>query len=358
MHRITTAPAKQSSSVVELNERSRAIFRAIVEAFTETGAPVGSRTLSRMLGLELSPATIRNVMQDLEEQGLLVAPHTSAGRLPTERGLRFFVDGLLEQGNLTNEERQAIDGQAAAAGRSVPEVLDEVTRRLSGLSRCAGLVVAPKLEEPLKHIEFVSLAPGRALVVLVTGSGNVENRIIDVPIGLPAGALVEATNYLAARLVGRSLPEAGELIRHELETHRAELDQRTQKLVEAGLAVWSGDAGRGGVLILRGQAQLLEEVTAIDEVERVRQLFTALETKESLLKLLSLTETAEGVQIFIGSESEFFGLTGCSMVIAPYANSARQIVGAIGVIGPMRINYARIIPMVDYTARVVGRLLG
>jgi len=233
-----------------------------------------------------------------------------------------------------------------------------VTRTLSGLSRCAGLVVAPKFEEPLKHIEFVSLAPGRALVVLVTGSGNVENRIIDVPIGLPAGALVEATNYLTARLVGRSLREASELIRGELDGYRAELDQLTQKLVEAGLAVWSNDAGRGGVLILRGQAQLLEDVTAIDDLERVRQLFAALENKESLLKLLTLTESAEGVQIFIGSESSLFGLTGCSMVIAPYANSAKQIVGAIGVIGPMRINYARIIPMVDYTARMIGRLLG
>lgn len=358
MNKINPQPSRQSGSVIELNDRSRSIFRAIVEAFTETGAPVGSRTLSRKLGLDLSPATIRNVMQDLEEQGLLIAPHTSAGRLPTERGLRFFVDGLLEQGNLTSEERQRIDSQAAAAGRSLPEVLDEATRTLSGLSRCAGLVVAPKFEEPLKHIEFVSLAPGRALVVLVTGSGNVENRIIDVPIGLPAGALVEASNYLTARLVGRTLREAGEFIRRELETQKAELDQLTSKLVEAGLAVWSSDAGRGGVLILRGQAQLLEEVTAIDDLERVRQLFAALENKESLLKLLTLTETADGVQIFIGSESALFGLTGCSMVIAPYANSAKQIVGAIGVIGPMRINYARIIPMVDYTARMVGRMLG
>ncbi|HKY93998.1 MAG TPA: heat-inducible transcriptional repressor HrcA [Kiloniellales bacterium] len=358
MNRTTPQPSWQSSSVIELNERSRAIFRAIVEAFIDTGAPVGSRTLSRKLGLDLSPATIRNVMQDLEEQGLLIAPHTSAGRLPTERGLRFFVDGLLEQGNLTSDERQRIDSQAAAAGRSLPEVLDEATRTLSGLSRCAGLVVAPKFEEPLKHIEFVSLAPGRALVVLVTSSGNVENRIIDVPVGLPAGALVEATNYLTARLVGRTLREASDLIRWELESHRVELDQLTSKLVEAGLAVWSSEPGRGGVLILRGQAQLLEEVTAIDDLERVRQLFAALENKESLLKLLTLTESAEGVQIFIGSESALFGLTGCSMVIAPYANSAKQIVGAIGVIGPMRINYARIIPMVDYTARMVGRLLG
>ena len=347
-----------TAGIAQLNERSRAIFRAIVEAYTETGAPVGSRTLSRTLGMELSAATIRNVMQDLEDAGLLFAPHTSAGRLPTERGLRLFVDGLLEFGNLTAEERGRIDGQCVAAGKSLPQILEQATQTLSGLSRCAGLVVAPRLEESLKHIEFVSLGPGRALVVLVTASGAVENRIIDVPMGLPPSSLVEASNYLAARLVGRSLREAGEAIRAELEGARAELDQLTRRLVETGLALWSGQPGRDGALILKGQAQLLEDIPARTELERVRQLFAALETKESLLKLLSLTETAEGVQIFIGAENELFGLTGCSLVIAPYANSEKQIVGAIGVIGPTRINYARIIPMVDYTARLVGRLLG
>lgn len=352
------SPLTTHSGIAALNERSRAIFRAVVEAYVESGAPVGSRTLSRKLGLELSPATIRNVMQDLEELGLLFAPHTSAGRLPTERGLRLFVDGLLEHGNLTRDEQQQIDGQCAAAGKSLPEILEEATRTLSGLSRCAGLVVAPKLEEPLKHIEFVSLGPGRALVVLVSASGAVENRIIDVPMGLPPSSLVEASNYLASRLVGRTLREAGEIIRQELESHRAELTELTKRLVEEGLALWSGEQGRDGALILRGQAQLLEDITALTELERVRQLFAALETKESLLKLLTLTDSAAGVQIFIGAENELFGLAGCSLVIAPYANSSKQIVGAIGVIGPTRINYARIIPMVDYTAKVVGRLIG
>lgn len=355
---VTLTGGGQGGGIAALNDRSRAIFRAIVEAYVETGAPVGSRTLSRKLGLELSPATIRNVMQDLEEAGLLFAPHTSAGRLPTDQGLRLFVDGLLEHGNLSSEEQDRIDVQCGAAGKSVPEILEEATRTLSGLSRCAGLVVAPKMEEPLKHIEFVSLGPGRALVVLVTASGAVENRVIDVPMGLPPSSLVEASNYLAAKMVGHTLREAGEIIHREMETARAELDQLTAKLVEEGLALWSGEQSRDGALILRGQAKLLEDITALGELERVRQLFAALETKESLLKLLSLTETAEGVQIFIGAESELFGLAGCSLVIAPYANSARQIIGAIGVIGPTRINYARIIPMVDYTARVIGRLIG
>jgi len=345
------------TAIQEMNDRSREIFRHIVEAYVETGAPIGSRSISRRLGMALSPATIRNVMADLEDLGLLQAPHTSAGRLPTDVGMRLFVHGLLERGNLTKDERQHIESQCVATGRSMPEVLEEATGMLSGLSRCAGLVVAPKLNEPLKHIEFVSLGPGRALVVLVFASGAVENRIIDVPAGLPAASLVEATNYLTARLVGRSLSEAQASIRKEMEEHRSQLDALASRVVEQGLATWSKDE-RGGVLIVRGQAQLLEDVTALEELERIRHLFSALETKQALVRLLDLTDTAEGVQIYIGTENDLFGLSGCSMVIAPYGNSQQRIVGAIGVIGPTRIDYARIIPMVDYTARVIGRLIG
>jgi len=343
------------TTLEHLNERSRSILRVIVEAYVETGAPIGSRTLSRQLGLDLSPATIRNVMADLEELGLLFAPHTSAGRLPTELGLRLFVNGLLEHGNLTTADRRHIESQCAASGRSVPEVLEEASSMLSGLSHCAGLVVAPKLEEPLKHIEFVSLGPGRALVVMVTSAGIVENRVIDVPAGLPPSSLVEASNYLSARLIGRSLDEAAADVQHEIVAQKAELDSLTQKVVEQGLASWAGD--RHGALIVRGQAQLLEDVSAMEDLERIRQLFTLLEAKETLLNLLQMTDTAEGVQIFIGAESELFGLAGCSMVIAPYNNSQQQLVGAVGVIGPTRIDYARIIPMVDYTAKVIGRLM-
>ena len=341
-----------------MNDRSREVFRHIVDAYVETGEPIGSRTLSRELGLDLSPATIRNVMADLEDLGLLFAPHTSVGRLPTELGLRLFVHGLLEHGNLTQDERESIETQCSGAGRSLTEVFEEASQTLSGLSRCAGLVVAPKAEETLKHIEFVSLGPGRALVVLVSASGVVENRIIDVPVGLPASSLVEASNYLTSRLVGRRLSEAQDDIRMELETQRAELNELTGKLIEAGLAFWGGGEERSGALIVRGQAQLLEDITAVEDLERVRQLFTALETKESLLRLLTLTDSAQGVQIFIGAESDLFSLTGCSLVIAPYSNSENTVVGAIGVIGPTRIDYARIIPMVDYTAQVIGRLIG
>ena len=293
-----------------MNDRSREVFRHIVDAYVETGEPIGSRTLSRELGMDLSPATIRNVMADLEDLGLLFAPHTSAGRLPTELGLRLFVHGLLEHGNLTQAERESIESQCSGAGRSLTEVFEEASQTLSGLSRCAGLVVAPKAEETLKHIEFVSLGPGRALVVLVSGTGVVENRIIDVPVGLPASSLVEASNYLTSRLVGRRLSEAQDEIRKELETQRAELNELTGKLIEAGLAFWGGGEERSGALIVRGQAQLLEDITAVEDLERVRQLFTALETKESLLRLLTLTDSAQGVQIFIGAESDLFSLTG------------------------------------------------
>ncbi|MBV8090090.1 MAG: heat-inducible transcriptional repressor HrcA [Alphaproteobacteria bacterium] len=347
-----TAP----SLIVELNERSREIFRVIVDGYVATGEPVGSRTLSRRLGQNLSPATIRNVMADLEDAGLLYSPHTSAGRLPTEAGLRLFVHGLLEVGRLAEDERRSIESLCVARGKSLSQALEEATSALSGLSHCAGIVVVPKFDRPLKHLEFVHLGPGRALVVLVTEDGIVENRVIEVPLGLPPASLVAAGNYLNARLIGRTIEEAKSEIEDEIASNRAQLDELSSKLVAAGLASWAG--GEGNALIVRGQANLLEDVTALADLERLRTLFEMLETRETMLRLLDASRHAEGVQIFIGAESDLFGVTGCSMVIAPYQNSREQIVGAIGVIGPTRLNYARIIPMVDYTAKVIGRLIG
>ena len=343
--------------VSELNERSREIFREIVEEFVTTGEPIGSRTLSRRLATPLSPATIRNVMSDLEEFGLLYAPHTSAGRLPTESGLRLFVDGLLEIGELSHDEQQTIESQCAAQGKSVTEALEDATAALSGLAGCAGVVAAPKTDRPLKHVEFVNLGEGQALVVLVNGDGLVENRIIDVPVGTPPSALVEAGNYLNARLIGRTLDEARREILNEIANRRAQLDQLTSGLVEAGLATWAGDVSEGS-LIVRGQSNLLNDIEALGDLERVRGLFEALERQELLIGLLELTGDADGVQIYIGSENTLFSHTGCTMVVAPFTGSQSKIVGAIGVIGPTRINYARIIPIVDYTAKVVGRLIG
>jgi heat-inducible transcriptional repressor len=351
------------SMIHELNQRSRDVFRHIVDAYVTSGEPVGSRTVARRLARPLSAATIRNVMADLEEAGLLYAPHTSAGRLPTDAGLRLYVDGLLEVGNLTQAEKSDIEARCAGSGRSVEAVLADASDALSGLSRHAGLVIAPTSDAPFKHVEFVPLSPGRALVVVVHEGGLVENRIIDLPLGMSAARLIEAGNYLTARLAGRNLGEARQLIASELETQRSQLDALSQKVVEAGLAIWSGSANDdGGVLILKGQAHLLGDVTNLVELERIRSLFEAVETKKNLLRLIDRTAESDGVQIFIGAETELFGLSGCSLVVAPYRGDADEggrstVLGAVGVVGPMYMNYARIIPMVDYTARVVGRLL-
>jgi heat-inducible transcriptional repressor len=341
-----------------LDARSSAVLREIVEQYVETGEPVGSRTLSRRLPISLSPATIRNVMADLTDAGLLFAPHTSAGRLPTDQGLRLFVDGLLHFGELTDEERGSITAALATSGRSLEDTLAEASSVLSGLSSAAGLVLAPKSDGAVRHIEFVPLGPGRALVVLVSADGHVENRVIETPPGLPPSALQQAGNYLNARLSGRPLPELRRIVAEEMAANRTELDALSAHVVAAGLATWAGDSRRGGSLIVRGQARLLSDVTQIERLAAIQALFERLETQETMLKLLELAENSDGVSIFIGAESGLFGASGVSMVVAPARSEGGRIVGAIGVIGPTRINYGRIIPVVDYTARVVGRLLG
>jgi heat-inducible transcriptional repressor len=348
----------QPSTVTELNDRSREVFRLIVETYVETGEAVGSRTLSRISGLDLSPATIRNVMADLQDAGLLYSPHTSAGRLPTDAGLKLFVNGILELGGLTSEDREDIEAMCAGAGRSVEEALAEATSALSGLSQCASIVLAPKHEAPLKHIEFVSLGNGRALVVMVSEAGIVENRIIEVPLGIPASSLSEAGNYLTRRLSGRTIAEARTEILSEIEEHRAQLDSLASDLVERGMAHWSGGSLQQGYLIVRGQANLLGNIKALDDLEKVRGLFQALEAQETLEKLLELTQAADGMQVFIGADNALFGHAGCSLVVAPFADSGEHIVGAIGVIGPTRMNYSRIVPMVDYTSKLLRRVVG
>ncbi len=353
-----------SGAISGLSERARDIFRAIVDSYLEHGDPVGSRTLSQRLSQNLSQslsaATIRNVMADLEDMGLLSAPHMSAGRVPTELGLRLFIDGLLQVGELGEGERREIEARMAGTGRSMEEVLTGATTMLSGLSHCAGLVATPRLDRKLKHVELVATGPGQALVVMVTEDGAVENRLIDAPIGLPVSALVEASNYLNARIRGLTLSDARLRVHDELTSRRSELDALTARVVEAGLASW-GNNGAGALdgraLIVRGQARLLDEVSANGDLERIRHLFEDLERKEGVLSLLDLVESAEGVRIFIGSESKLFSLSGSSLVVSPYRGEGGRIVGAIGVIGPTRINYARIIPMVDYTARLLGRAL-
>jgi heat-inducible transcriptional repressor len=346
-------------TLAQLNDRSREIFRQIVESYLTTGEPVGSRNLSRIIPMTLSPASVRNVMSDLENLGLIWAPHTSAGRLPTELGLRFFVDALMEIGDLSDQERRAIEAQVAAAGAAKPldAILNEASGLLSGLTRAAGVVLTDKANVRLKHIEFVRLEPERALVVLVAEDGQVENRILNLPPGLPTSALTEATNFLNARVRGRTLMDARNDLEAALVAGQAELDQLTQKIVSAGLASWSGGDDEERRLIVRGHANLLDDLKALEDLERVRLLFDDLETKRGLIDLLGRAERAEGVRIFIGSENKLFSLSGSSTIIAPYHDSAGRIVGVLGVIGPTRLNYARIIPMVDYTAKVVSRML-
>ncbi len=339
----------------DLDHRSREVFRHIVDAYVETGIPIGSKSLSSRLETSLSSATIRNVMADLEAAGLLYAPHTSAGRLPTEAGLRLFVDGILEIGDLTDPERQEIEKRCQALNKSVADVLEDATQALCGLSRCAGLVLAPKSEAILKHVEFVSLAPGRVLVVLITDDGLVENRIIEAPLGLPPSSLVEAGNYLNHRLAGKTLKEAKSKILGEIEEKTTQLDLLTTKVVETGVAMW---AGTSNSLIVRGQANLLQDVRHMEELNLVRSLFEALDTQKDLLELLDAVIAADGVQIFIGAENNIFKLSGCSLIVSPYSSENGRVIGAIGVIGPARLNYSRIISMVDYTAKLIGKTIG
>jgi heat-inducible transcriptional repressor len=298
------------------------------------------------------------VMSDLEQLGLIYAPHTSAGRLPTQLGLRLFVDGLLEIGDLAEGERRQIEAQIGVKrDKSMDEVLSEAGEMISGLSHCAGVVLAEKQISVVKHIEFVPLDPGRALVVLVGEGQNVENRVISLPPGLPSSALVEAANYLNAHSRGLTISEARARIEQQLTSAKAELDTLTRKVIQDGLAEWSGAVDDRKSLIVRGQSNLLKDLRAIEDLERIRRLFEDLEAKRELIQLLGLAETAEGVRIFIGSENKLFSLSGSSLIVAPFHDSTRKIVGVLGVIGPTRLNYARIIPMVDYTARLVGRLL-
>ena len=350
----------QNPLMDDLDKRSRDIFRLIVENYLETGEPMGSRNLSRVFTDGLSAASIRNVMSDLEHLGLVYAPHTSAGRLPTEIGLRFFVDSFLEIGDLSQEDRQSIDSQVRASGhgRTLETVLTEASQLLSGLTQGAGLVASAKQDLRLKHIEFVRLEPTKALVVIVGENGHVENRIISLPAGVTASSLVEAANYTNAKIAGRTLSEARLQMERMHNETRAELDILVQQLVDEGIAVWSGThEADNGRIIVTGHANLLNNLRAQEDLGRVKQLFDELEAKDSLIRLLNLTEDGQGVRIFIGSESRLFSQSGSSLIVAPYKDQDQKVIGALGIIGPARLNYARIVPMVDYTASVVGKML-
>jgi heat-inducible transcriptional repressor len=351
--------ATPRSPLGDLNDRSREVFRRLVETYLETGEPVGSRTLARTLSERVSAATIRNTMQDLEHLGLLDSPHVSAGRIPTQLGLRLFVDGILEVGDVSGLERAEIERSLGGNERDIGAVLDRAGAMLSGLTHGASLVLAPKTEAPIRHIEFVALGPDRALVVLVTADGQVENRLFTPPAGLTPSAMREAANFLNAILEGRTLGEMRGVVAAEIAHRRAELDALSRSLIETGVATWAednGDATRDR-LIVRGQANLLDDAADAAQLDRIRELFDDLERKRDLVQLLELTEGGAGVRVFIGSENKLFSLSGSSLVVSPYMNADRRIIGAVGVIGPTRLNYGRIVPIVDYTAQLVGRLV-
>ncbi len=339
-------------SVSTLSERARVIFREIVDSYLSSGAPIGSRTLSRQSALQLSPASIRNVMQDLEELGLLQAPHTSAGRVPTDEGLRLFVDGMMQAAAPSAEDIAAIEAEAQRAGASLEDVLTRTTATLSGLAQCAAVIASPKSEPVIRQLNLVPLGQGRALAVLVGADGGIENRVIEVPPGLPPQALQQAQNYVNTRLKGRTLAEAVAELQTEMRENRAELDQLTADLVAAGLASWSND-GAGPVLIVRGQAHVLDTA----DLDRARALLEELEEKAELARLLDEARTAESMRIFIGAESRLFALSGSSVIAAPYRGSDGRVIGVVGVIGPTWLNYARVVPMVDFTANRLSRLM-
>ena len=347
---MTTTP------ITEMTTRAQDIFRVVVESYLDTGAPVGSRTISKAPGLELSPASIRNVMQDLEELGLLAAPHTSAGRVPTEIGLRLFVDGMMQAAVPTQEERDAIESQITERG-PVEDALRATTSILSGLSSCAGLVLVPKREPLLKQFSFVKLSEGQGLAILVSQDGGVENRVLDLPPGVSESALVEAGNYLTARYGGKTLSQALATVGGEISAGELAIDKASEELVKAGMVTWSRDPSDRPVLIVRGQANLLQDNSALADLDRVRRLLDELEAKQEIARLLDNARDAEAAKIFIGAENKLFSLSGSSVIAAPYKDGDGQVVGVVGVIGPTRLNYARIVPMVDFTAQTLSRLL-
>ncbi|MFV2051188.1 heat-inducible transcriptional repressor HrcA [Aliiroseovarius sp. YM-037] len=341
----------------EMNDRSREVFRRVVESYIESGEPVGSRTLTRVLSEKVSAATVRNVMQDLEFLGLLDSPHISAGRVPTQQGLRMFVDGLLEVGDLSMGDREKIDATMGSNERDVGSMLDRIGSALSGLTHGASLVLAPKHEAPIKHIEFVHLGADRALVVLVFADGHVENRVFTPPVGQTPSSMREAANFLNALAEGKTLSDLRKAVEHEIKRRRQEIDVLARDLVENGMALWEGEGSPYERLIVRGRANLLEDESEAEDLERIRSLFDDLERKRDIAEFLELTEEGDGVRIFIGSENKLFSLSGSSLVVSPYMNADRKIVGAVGVIGPTRLNYGRIVPIVDYTAQLVGKLI-
>jgi heat-inducible transcriptional repressor len=349
--------SETSDLLQEMNDRSREVFRRVVEGYLLNGDPVGSRTLTREFSEKVSAATIRNVMQDLEYMGVLGSPHTSAGRIPTQMGLRMFVDGMIEVGDPSEQDREKIDATMGTNAADVSGLLDRVGSALSGVTQGASLVLTPKHEAPIKHIEFVSLSQERALVVLVFSDGHVENRLFTPPPGQTPSSMREAANFLNGLVEGKTISELQGSIAHEITQRRQEIDTLAQQMVESGLALWQGGEENAERLIVRGRSNLLKGEAEEEDLARIKNLFDDLERKRDIAEFLVLAEGGDGVRIFIGSENKLFSLSGSSLVVSPYMNADRKVIGAVGVIGPTRLNYGRIVPIVNYTAQLVGKLV-
>jgi len=341
---------------VELSERSKKILKSVVETYLETGEPAGSETILKKVGIDLSASSIRTILANLQKDGLLYAPHTSAGRLPTDKGMRFFVDGLLEFGRLSKSEQENIKNQCQSKGSSFQEVLNEASKTISGLSNCAGIVVAPKFQNKIKHIEFIKLNSNKIMSIIASENGLVENRILDSKTNYNDNTLKQASNYLNSKFVGKTIDQIKLMISEEIKNSKNQLDSIATKLVKEGIIEIVPNL-ETPYIFLHGQSSLLGEEVISKDLDQIRNLFDDIENKSNFLNVIENTRKGQGVQIFIGSQNFLFKHSGLSMVMAPYKNKEQKIIGAIGVVGPTRLNYAKIVPLVDYTSKVVGRIL-
>ena len=342
---------------LELSNRSKQIFKSVIESYLESGEPVGSETLSKKLGIRISASAIRSILSNLQKEGLLFAPHVSAGRLPTDKGMKYFVDGLLEFGRLSKNECQTIKNQCKSKGVYFEDILDKASKTLSGLSKCAGFVIAPKYQNKIKHIEFIRLSSNQIMSIVVSENGLVENRILDSNNNYNDNTLKQVSNYLNSKFVGKTLDEIKKIMDKEIKNSQLQLNSISQKLIQEGIIELAPNV-ENPYIFLHGQSSLLEDEIVAQDLDKMRSIFDDIENKSNFLNILESTGKGSGVQIFIGAQNFLFNHTGISMVMAPYTNKEQKIIGAIGVLGPMRINYARIVPLVDYTSKIIGRIMG
>lgn len=348
------------SNILGFNDRSQHVLRRLIDIYLESGEPVGSRTLAKLSGLGVSAATVRNIMSDLEDMGLLYSPHISSGRLPTNSGLKLFVDALLEVKKTKNDEINQIHRVFDDRG-DLRYLLDKACQKLSGITRLAGLVVAPKIDSNIKHIEFVRIAPCQALAILVTEDGLVENRLVSIPKDVNPSVLIEASNFIRTHFSGKSLKQIRKTVSTQVEQHRNELSKLTNKLINIGVGSTSGDTEESEIFIIHGHSEMLEDAEVKSDLVRMREIFKLLEKRKNTRKLLEQTESGKGVQVFIGAENSLFSLSGCSAIIAPISSNItdteHKILGAIGVVGPSHMNYGKIVPLVDFTAHIISQYL-